>query len=64
MVRKIKAGYKINIKLPFWLNWTKWFMKIDIEELYVPAKIKNDGIDIIILDDNIDNRVLCAPDIP
>ena len=46
-----KAGYKIDIKFPFWLNWAKRFMKLHVEEIFIPAEIHGQKVDVVILDD-------------
>ncbi len=45
------CGHIINIRLPFWLNWTKRFIKITHEKIFTPSIIQGQKADFVILDD-------------
>jgi len=52
--RMIKRIHTININLPFWLEWARRFIRLDVKQYKLPNKIKGMKADGIIFDEIVD----------
>jgi len=41
----------VTVHFPFWLNWVKRFMRVELKKIYMPTKIRGQTVDTIILDE-------------